>query len=40
MYVEQEIYSEDGDMLEKMLIQKNKSEDVSMWILGPSSFGL
>ena len=35
MYVEQEIYAVDSDILEIILIQKNMSEYDYVWILGP-----
>ena len=38
MYVEQEMYSTNGDILETSLILKNMSKDGYVWILGPRSF--
>ena len=40
MYLEQEIYSVDGQVCETIMIQKNRTDDGSMWILRPSSFRL
>lgn len=34
MYVEQEMYFVDGDILEVTLLQKNKSENGHLWIFG------
>ena len=38
MCIEQEMYYEDGDVSKIILMQKNKSEDDSMWILDLGSF--
>jgi hypothetical protein len=38
MYLEQEMYSADGEVYETILVQKNRTEVGFMWILGPSSF--
>ena len=38
IYIEQKMYFADGQVCETILIQKNKIEDGSMWILGPGSF--
>jgi len=38
MYLEQEMYSEDGEVYETILVQKTRTEDGSVWILGPGSF--
>ena len=38
MYIEWKMYSPDGDMSKKILMQKTRSEDHSMWILGHGSF--
>lgn len=38
MYVEQEMYSPNGDVTRTILMQKTHSEDNSVWILGPWSF--
>ena len=38
MYIEQEMYFADGQVCEIIMIQKNRTEDGSMWILGPGSF--
>ena len=38
MYLEQEMYSADGEVYETVLVQKNRTEVGFMWILGPSSF--
>ena len=38
MYLEQEMYFADGQVCETIMIQKNRIEDGSMWILGPGSF--
>ena len=38
MYVEQEMYSTNGDILETVLIPKNICQDGYVWILGPGSF--
>ena len=38
MYLEQEMYSANGEVYETILVQKNKTEIAFMWILGPSSF--
>jgi hypothetical protein len=35
MYVEQEMFSTNGNILETILIPKNKSQDGYVWILGP-----
>ena len=35
MYVEQEMYSPNGDVTRTILMQKTHSEDNSVWILGP-----
>ena len=32
------MYSADGQVCEPILIQKNRTKDDSMWIMGPSSF--
>ena len=36
MYVKQYMYSANGDILETILMQKSKSEDGVIWILGCS----
>ena len=38
MYIEQDMYSTDGQVCETIMIQNNKTEDGSMWILRPVSF--
>jgi hypothetical protein len=38
MYLEQEMYSTDGEVYETILVQKNRTEIGFMWILGPGSF--
>ena len=38
MYVEQEMYIVDGDISESILMQKNRSEDGHVWILGLGTF--
>ena len=38
MYLEQEMFSADGQVCETILVQKNRTDDGSMWILGPGSF--
>ena len=38
MYVEQEMYSVDGEVSETILLQKNRCDDGQYWILGPGSF--
>jgi hypothetical protein len=38
MYLEQEMYSADGEVYETILVQKNRTEVGFMWILGPGSF--
>ena len=38
MCLEQEMFSADGQVCETIMIQKNTTDDGSMWILGPSSF--
>ena len=38
MYVEQEMYSMDGDILETILISNKICQDGYVWILGPCSF--
>ena len=38
MYIEQKMYSADGQVCETIMIQKNRTQDGSMWILGPGSF--
>ena len=38
MYLDQEMYSTDGEVYETVLVQKNKPEVGSMRILGPGSF--
>jgi hypothetical protein len=38
MYLEQEMYSPDGEVYETILVQKNRTEVGFMWILGPGSF--
>jgi hypothetical protein len=38
MYLEQEMYSTDGEVYETILVQKNRTEVDFMWILGPGSF--
>jgi hypothetical protein len=38
MYLEQEMYSGDGEVYETILVQKTRTEDGSVWILGPGSF--
>ena len=38
MYVEQKMYSPNGDILETILIPKNMCQDGYVWILGPGSF--
>ena len=38
MYVEQEMYSTNGDILKTILIPKNIFQDDYVWILGPESF--
>ena len=38
MYVEQEMHSSNGDILEILLIPKNMCKDGYVWILGPRSF--
>jgi hypothetical protein len=38
MYVEQEMYFTNGDILETILIPKNICQDDYVWILGPRSF--
>ena len=35
IYVEQEMYSMNGDILETILNPKNMCEDCYVWILGP-----
>ena len=35
MYVEQEMYSMNGDILETIMFPKNMCEDGYVWILGP-----
>ena len=35
MYVEQEMYSPNGDVTRTILMQKTHNEDNSVWILGP-----
>ena len=37
MYVEQEMYSTNGDILKTILIPKNIFQDDYVWILGPES---
>jgi hypothetical protein len=39
MYLEQEMYSPDGEVYETILVQKNKTEVGFMWILGPVHLG-
>ena len=38
MYLEQEMYSADGEVYETILVQKTRTDDGSVWILGPGSF--
>jgi hypothetical protein len=38
MYVEQEMYFTNGDILETILISKNICQDGYVWILGPRLF--
>ena len=38
MYVEQEIYFVDSDILKIIFLQKTMNEDAYFWILGPGSF--
>ena len=38
MYLEQEMFSADGQVCETILIQNNRIDDGSMWILGPGLF--
>ena len=38
VYIEQEMYAGDGQVYEIILIQNNRNEDGSIWILGRSSF--
>ena len=38
VYIEQEMYAGDGQVCEIILIQNNRNEDDSIWILGHSSF--
>ena len=38
MYLEQEMYSADGDVYEMILVQKNRTEVGFMWNLGPGSY--
>jgi len=38
MYIEQEMYSTVGEVYETILVQKNRTEHGSMWILGAGSF--
>ena len=38
MYVEQEMYTMAGDISKTKLMQKNKNENVHVWILGPETF--
>ena len=38
MYIEEKMYFADGQVCEPILIQKNRIEDGSMWVLGPNSF--
>ena len=38
MYLEQEMYSADGDVYETILVQKNRTEVGFMWNLGPGSY--
>ena len=38
MYLEQEMYSIDEEVYEMILVQNNRSDVGTMWILGPSSF--
>src|ERR1700737_1615430 len=38
MFLEQEMYSADGEVYETVLVQKNRTEVGFMWILGPGSF--
>ena len=40
MYVEQEIYNVNGNILETILLQKTIHEDGHFWILGPGSFSI
>ena len=39
IYLEQERYAVDGEVYERTLVQKNKTEVVFMWILGLGSGG-
>ena len=38
MYIKHEMYYVDGQVCKIILVQKNRIEDGSMWILGPGSF--
>jgi hypothetical protein len=38
MYLEQEMYSPDGEVYKTILVQKNRTDVGFMWILGPGSF--
>lgn len=38
MYVEQKMYFEAGEILEKILMQRNMNEEEHVWVLGSKSF--